>query len=75
MSETGQRSLEDGRAWLLQRLEHGIHPLDGLDESAARTAIESLAGLDPESWAAAWGAAADRFAAAGDGDGRSGRET
>jgi esterase FrsA len=58
-----QRSLEDGRAWLAQRLERGIHPLDGLEPEAARAAIESLVGLDPESWAASWGAAADRFAA------------
>ncbi len=59
-----ERSLEDGRAWLLQRLERGIHPLDCVDPAAARRTIESLNGLDPESWAAAWGAAADEFAAA-----------
>jgi esterase FrsA len=63
MTETGQRTLDDGRAWLLQRVELGAHPLDGLDEDAARAAIESLEGLDPESWAAAWGGAAERFAA------------
>jgi pimeloyl-ACP methyl ester carboxylesterase len=57
------RTLEDGRTWLAQRLERGVHPLDGLDREAAREAIEQLDGLDPESWAAAWGAAADRFAA------------
>jgi dipeptidyl aminopeptidase/acylaminoacyl peptidase len=60
---TGQRSLEDGRAWLRQRLDRGIHPLDGLDEAAAREAVDSLQGLDPEAWAAAWGGVADRFAA------------
>ena len=64
MTETDQRSLEDGRNWLLQRLELGAHPLDGLDGNTARETIESLAGMDPESWAAAWGAASDRFAAA-----------
>jgi dipeptidyl aminopeptidase/acylaminoacyl peptidase len=36
-----------------------------VDEDAARAAIEALRGLDPESWAAAWGAAADRFPGAG----------
>jgi esterase FrsA len=55
-------SLEDGRAWLRERLEHRAHPLDTVDEGAARDAISALAGLDPESWAATWGAAADRFA-------------
>ena len=64
MTEADQRSLEDGRNWLLQRLELGAHPLDGLDEDTARATIESLVGMDPESWAAAWGAAAERFAAA-----------
>ena len=66
MTETAQRSLEDGRAWLLQRLELGVHPLDGLDADVAREAIESLAGLDGDSWAAAWGAAAERFATEAD---------
>jgi dipeptidyl aminopeptidase/acylaminoacyl peptidase len=63
MSETGQPSLIDGRAWLAQRLERGIHPLDGLDADAARQAIDALEGLEAEPWADAWGAAADRFAA------------
>jgi len=62
MTVSEQRSLEDGRAWLRQRLERGVHPLDLLDQEAAWEAVESLQGLDPESWAASWGAAADRFA-------------
>jgi pimeloyl-ACP methyl ester carboxylesterase len=61
MSTTGQRSLEDGRTWLRQRLERGIHPLDGLDVEAASAAIAALEGLGPDEWAAAWGAVADRF--------------
>jgi esterase FrsA len=62
MTGTG-RTLDDGRAWLLQRLERGMHPLDGMDSDAARNAIDALEGLEPEPWATAWGAAADRFAA------------
>ena len=61
MTET--RTLEDGKDWLLQRLEKGIHPVDEVDPEAAREAIEGLGGLDPESWTSAWGAAAERFAA------------
>lgn len=61
---TEVRTLKDGRAWLLARLERGAHPLDGLDPQAARTTIESLAGLDPEPWTEAWGGLAERFAAA-----------
>jgi dipeptidyl aminopeptidase/acylaminoacyl peptidase len=71
---TEQRSLEDGRAWLRQRLDRGIHPLDGLDEAAGREAVDSLQGLDPESWAAAWGRVADRFAAAAASDPAGARE-
>jgi FrsA-like alpha/beta hydrolase family protein len=63
MSDDGRRSLDDGRAWLRQRLERGVHPLDTVDEVAAREAIETLEGLDPDSWAACWGEVADRFAA------------
>jgi esterase FrsA len=59
----GQRSLDDGRAWLLQRLERGVHPLDTVDSDSARRAIETLDGLDPVAWAASWGNVADRFAA------------
>jgi esterase FrsA len=61
------RSLDDGRAWLRERLERRAHPLDTVDEDAAREAIEALAGLDPEAWAATWGGVADRFAAEADG--------
>jgi esterase FrsA len=60
------RTLEDARTWLLERLDRSAHPLDMVDADGARDAIGSLRGLDPESWAAAWGAAADRFASAGD---------
>ena len=62
------RSLEEGREWLRERLERSAHPLDTVDADAARDAIDALPGLDPESWAAVWGAAADRFASGGDGD-------
>ena len=63
MSADAERSLEEGRAWLRQRLELGAHPLDGLDVEAASAAVDTLAGLEPEPWAASWGAVADRFAA------------
>jgi len=57
-----EQRLEDGKAWLRQRLERGAHPLDGLDPDAARTTIDGLTGLDPEPWTAAWGALAEDFA-------------
>jgi hypothetical protein len=58
-----QRSLDDARAWLRQRLQRRAHPLDTVDEESAQEAIGTLTGLDPESWAGCWGAVADRFAA------------
>jgi esterase FrsA len=60
------RSVDDAREWLLQRLERSAHPLDFVDADAAREAILALRRLDPESWASAWGEAADRFAGADD---------
>jgi hypothetical protein len=55
-------TLDAGRAWLLERLDRDVHPLDGIDADAARGAIDVLEGLDPESWAAAFGSVAERFA-------------
>jgi esterase FrsA len=55
--------LDEGRTWLRQRLERGIHPLDGVDRAAAEAVVDGLQGLDPEAWAGAWGDAAERFAA------------
>jgi esterase FrsA len=56
-----QQALAAGQAWLHARLDRGVHPLDGLDPARARATIDSLQGLDPEPWTAAWGALADRF--------------
>jgi hypothetical protein len=61
---TERRDLEDGRAWLLARLDQRVHPLDGLEPTAARATIAQLEGLEPEPWTAAWGALSDRYAAA-----------
>lgn len=61
---TEQRDLQDGKAWLLARLERGVHPLDGMDPEAARETIGRLQGLTAEPWTEAWGALSDRYAAA-----------
>lgn len=57
-----EERLETARSWLLERLERRAHPLDQVDPPAARQTIARLDGIDPESWAAAWGATAERFA-------------
>jgi esterase FrsA len=60
---TETSTLEAGQAWLLARLERGVHPLDGLDPTAARATIAALSGLGPEPWTDAWMSLAEQFAA------------
>lgn len=63
MDATDTSTLEAGKAWLRERVERGLHPVDGLDRAAALATIERLSGLEPEPWTAAWGALADDYAA------------
>lgn len=65
MTET--RELADGKAWLLARLERGVHPLDGMEPEAARRTIEQLKGLEPEPSTRAWGELSDHYAGAAQG--------
>ena len=60
---TERRTLEDGQAWLLERLARRVHPLDSIDPDGAEQTIRSLTGLGPQEWTFAWGALGDRFAA------------
>jgi esterase FrsA len=60
---TDADALTAGRAWLRERVERGVHPVDALEPEAARETIDGLAGLDPDSWADAWGGLADRYEA------------
>ena len=60
---TEARTLTDGRAWLLDRLDRRTHPFRELDPHAAKAVIMGLEGLEPEPWARAWGDAARRSAA------------
>ena len=63
MDATHTGTLEAGKAWLRERVERGLHPVDGLDRAAALETIERLSGLEPEPWTAAWGALAEVYAA------------
>jgi esterase FrsA len=55
--------LHAAKAWLRERVERRLHPVDGLDQAAALATIERLSGLQPEPWTEAWGALAEDYAA------------
>jgi esterase FrsA len=55
--------LQAGKAWLRERVERRLHPVDGLDQAAALATIERLSGLGPDPWTEAWGALAQDYAA------------
>lgn len=48
------RSLDEAKAWMLDRASRRIHPMNNLDVAQTAAALESLHGLDGERWAAAW---------------------
>jgi esterase FrsA len=55
-------ALDSGKAWLRERVERGLHPIDGVERDAALSTIAGLAGLEPEPWTAAWGGLAEDYA-------------
>ena len=64
MTPERRRTIEEGRQWLLERLERRASPLNSIDPEAAREAIGALPGLDPEPWTATWCARAEDYAVA-----------
>jgi len=59
----GPRSLEDAKAWMLDKLAARVHPMGLTDVAATREVIASLRGLDGQNWASAWMARGDEYAA------------
>jgi esterase FrsA len=59
----GPRSLEQAKAWMLAKLDARVHPMGLTDVSATREVIAGLGGLDGQSWATAWMARGDDYAA------------
>lgn len=58
----GERTLEEAQQWLREHLAVRRHPFNEIDPTAAEETIESLRGLDPDSWADAWLGRSERFA-------------
>jgi esterase FrsA len=62
-----ERTIEEIKAEAQERAERGAYPLIGLDPADVREALATVKTRDPDEWAAAWRAVADRYyrAAAG----------
>jgi acetyl esterase/lipase len=58
------QTLEGARAWLQHHLEIRRHPMNHVELNAARQVVDTLPGIDPESWSAAWLAMADTYSGA-----------
>jgi len=50
----GPRTLDEAKAWMLDRSDKAIHPMNNLESDDVKTVLEQLDGLDPVRWAAAW---------------------
>ncbi|MFE9597940.1 alpha/beta hydrolase family protein [Streptomyces hokutonensis] len=63
MSATPSRTLPEARQWLREHLAQRKNPFNAIGHDAAARHIETLPGLDPETWAGHWLAGAEDFAA------------
>jgi hypothetical protein len=48
------RTLEEAKAWMLDRARKRIHPMNNLSLEDTQRVVSRLSGLDPTSWASAW---------------------
>lgn len=48
------RTLEEAKAWMLDRAAKKIHPMNNLSVKDTAGVVTGLQGLDPVNWAAAW---------------------
>ncbi|WP_405162087.1 alpha/beta hydrolase [Nocardia sp. NBC_01499] len=63
MTAATTRTLPDAQQWLREHLARRKNPFNAIDHDAAARHIETLPGIDPESWAGHWLAGATDFAA------------
>lgn len=50
------RTLDEAKAWMLDRAAKRLHPMNNLDLADSKPIIDALTGLDPVTWAMAWSA-------------------
>jgi pimeloyl-ACP methyl ester carboxylesterase len=62
-SQQQERTLDEIKAEAVRRAENGMYPLIGLDPADVKEAFASIHSSDPDEWAAAFSAVADRYMA------------
>src|SRR5436309_373569 len=60
MAQQRERTLDEIKTEAIHRAENGMYPLIGLDPADVREAFVSIKSKDPDEWAAAFMAVADR---------------
>jgi len=60
-AQQADRTIEEIKTEALARAERGAYPLGGLDIADVREALGKIETRDPDAWAAAWSAVADRY--------------
>lgn len=61
-TEDRERTLEEGKSWLRERLAARRSPFTSIDADAVSEGIERLPGLDPRSWTSTWVDIAEHYA-------------
>jgi esterase FrsA len=62
-SQQTDRTIEEIKVESLARAERGAYPLGGLDIADVREALDMIKTRDPDEWARAWSAVAERYMA------------
>jgi hypothetical protein len=62
-AQESDRTIEEIKTEATARAERGAYPLGGLDIADVREALGAITTRDPDAWAAAWSAVADRYMA------------
>lgn len=60
------KTLPEAKQWMKDKLAAKVHPMNLIDPVEGERLIDSLQGLDGESWAGVWGAAGNTMRAAAD---------